>query len=100
MKATSFQEFDDAVLMQHVDLYVNDCTVDLGDTGRLALDQLCERARTIGLLPPEYIERSKTQDGTDAQLLRARVVADYIAGMTDRYAISVHARLFDPHVSA
>ena len=26
----------------------------------------------------------------------ARVVADYIAGMTDRYAILEHRRLFDP----
>jgi dGTPase len=27
---------------------------------------------------------------------RARAVADYIAGMTDRYAILEHQRLFDP----
>jgi dGTPase len=27
---------------------------------------------------------------------RARVVADYIAGMTDRYALDEHRRLFDP----
>jgi dGTPase len=27
---------------------------------------------------------------------RARAVADYIAGMTDRYAILEHGRLFDP----
>src|SRR5580692_3149447 len=27
---------------------------------------------------------------------RARAVADYIAGMTDRYAILEHSRLFDP----
>ncbi|MDG2287057.1 MAG: hypothetical protein P8N43_16250 [Alphaproteobacteria bacterium] len=26
---------------------------------------------------------------------RARVVADYIAGMTDRYAVLEHKRLFD-----
>ena len=26
---------------------------------------------------------------------RARVVADYIAGMTDRYALEEHRRLFD-----
>src|SRR6185437_12230971 len=28
--------------------------------------------------------------------LRARIVADYIAGMTDRYALDEHRRLFDP----
>ena len=27
---------------------------------------------------------------------RARVVADYVAGMTDRFAILEHRRLFDP----
>jgi dGTPase len=27
---------------------------------------------------------------------RARAVADYIAGMTDRYAILEHRRLFEP----
>ena len=27
---------------------------------------------------------------------RARAVADYIAGMTDRYAILEHTRMFDP----
>jgi dGTPase len=27
---------------------------------------------------------------------RARAVADYIAGMTDRFAILEHQRLFDP----
>lgn len=44
------QEFDDEVLMQHVDLYVNEWTLDLGQTGSVALKQLCERARSIGLL--------------------------------------------------
>ena len=44
------QEFDDRVLMQHVDLYVNDWTLDLGDTGAKALDELSARARAIGLV--------------------------------------------------
>lgn len=43
------QEHDDTVLMQHVDLYVNDWTVDLGDVGRRALDELSSRAASIGL---------------------------------------------------
>ena len=29
----------------------------------------------------------------------ARIVADYIAGMTDRFALDEHARLFDPHAT-
>ena len=43
------QEFDDRVLMQHVDLYVNDWTLDLGPTGGRALDELSARAASLGL---------------------------------------------------
>ena len=44
-----------------------------------------------GLLPPEFQARSKTDT--------ARAIADYIAGMTDRYAIAEHRRLFTIDVS-
>jgi dGTPase len=50
----------------------------------------------IQLMPPEHREaaaRGETAQGTAG---RARAVADYIAGMTDRYAILEHRRLFDP----
>lgn len=47
------QEFDDAVLMQHVDLYVNDWTVDLGCVGADALRQLSVRAKSVGLISQE-----------------------------------------------
>lgn len=43
------QEFDDDVLMKHVDLYVNEWTVDLGDTGRTALEELSARAHAVGV---------------------------------------------------
>lgn len=43
------QEFDDRVLMQHVDLYVNDWTLDLGANGTQALDELSARACAIGI---------------------------------------------------
>ena len=42
------QELGDGVLMQHVELYVNQWTVDLGDTGRRALDALSTRAAAVG----------------------------------------------------
>lgn len=45
------QEFDDAVLMQHVDLYVNEWTQDPGPSGRQAFDELSNRAKSIGLIP-------------------------------------------------
>lgn len=47
------QEFADGVLMQHVDLYVNEWTVDLGDVGRSALAKLSQMAIQFGLVPKE-----------------------------------------------
>jgi len=44
-----------------------------------------------GCLPPEW---QKVCDGVK-QPGTARAVADYIAGMTDRFAVQEHARLFD-----
>jgi 1,4-dihydroxy-6-naphthoate synthase len=46
------QEFDDKVLMQHVELYVNAWTVNLGPTGQQSLDELSRRAQRVGLLAP------------------------------------------------
>ena len=43
------QELGDDVLMQHVDLYVNDWTVDLGEGGRQALATLSQRAAAAGI---------------------------------------------------
>ncbi len=42
------QEFDDGVLMQHVDLYVNAWTLDLGPQGRRALVRLGELHAAAG----------------------------------------------------
>lgn len=47
------QEFDDEVLMKHVDLYVNDWTVDLGDVGKKALAKLSSIAKSAGLIDEE-----------------------------------------------
>ncbi|MEY4598489.1 MAG: deoxyguanosinetriphosphate triphosphohydrolase-like protein [Pseudomonadota bacterium] len=44
-----------------------------------------------GLLPPEFQTRAETDT--------PRAIADYIAGMTDRYAIVEHRRLFSIDVS-
>jgi 1,4-dihydroxy-6-naphthoate synthase len=47
------QEFSDEVLFQHVDLYVNEQTLDLGRVGRAALDALSQRASALGLIAPD-----------------------------------------------
>ena len=47
------------------------------------------------ILPTQYHDIPAEIDG-DSQSSLARVVADYIAGMTDRYAINEYRRLFEP----
>ena len=46
----------------------------------------------LALTKPRLVGPPPTLDGLE------RTIADYIAGMTDRYAIQEHRRLFDPSV--
>jgi dGTPase len=48
-----------------------------------------------GCLPPEW-QALCDRPGTEKT---ARTVADYIAGMTDRFALQEHRRLFDPQIT-
>jgi len=48
------------------------------------------------LMPEEYYAAAGMAQEREGAAGRARCVADYVAGMTDRYAILEHARLFDP----
>ena len=48
------------------------------------------------LLPPEYDSKVSQMEKVEGVAGKARVVADYIAGMTDRYAIGEFERLFNP----
>jgi dGTPase len=66
--------------------------VRMGDkAGRILRDLFHSYVAEPLQLPPRYQERIE-QDGLH------RVVCDYIAGMTDRYAMEDHRRLFDPLV--
>ena len=47
------------------------------------------------LFPDNWQHRVIEAEAVDNERERARIVADYIAGMTDRYAIREHERLFD-----
>ncbi len=44
-------EMKDEILWAHVELYVNDCTRDLGESGGRALGRLHQAAKDAGLLP-------------------------------------------------
>jgi dGTPase len=51
------------------------------------------------LLPPDALQKVREAERELGDSGRARAVADYIAGMTDRFAIADYERLFDPKQS-
>jgi len=48
-----------------------------------------------GVMPPEHSARAGVWQHEQGDSGRARAVADYVAGMTDRYALSAYKRLID-----
>jgi dGTPase len=50
----------------------------------------------VRLMPPEHCDLATRAERVQGHAGRARTVADYVAGMTDRYAILEHRRLFEP----
>jgi len=50
----------------------------------------------VDLMPTEHQEAARRMEAADGRPGRARAVADYIAGMTDRFAIREYGKLFDP----
>jgi len=64
--------------------------------GRVLQELFDVLLKDVALLPDEHrlaAQRAEARDGMNG---RARVVADYVAGMTDRYALLEHRRLFCP----
>ena len=76
----------------HINLYRHYRVSRMSSKARRIINDLFEAfLAEPGLLPPEFQAR--------AQQDRPRAIADYIAGMTDRYAIVEHRRLFAIDVS-
>jgi dGTPase len=63
---------------------------------RVVRDLFNAMLEDVELMPTEHQEAARRMEAADGRAGRARAVADYIAGMTDRYAIREHGRLFDP----
>jgi len=63
----------------------------MGDAERLVCALFARYMERRGDMPAEW---AQTADETD-EAARLRHIADFIAGMTDRYALMEHARLFD-----
>jgi len=64
--------------------------------GRVVAELFAAFASDPGLMPDEHRANAERLGEVQGAAGRARAVADYIAGMTDRYAILEHRRLFDP----
>ena len=81
-------------LRQH--LYAHEqVTRMMGEAVKVVRDLFAAFMRDPRLLPTQYQDKLQAQDDPAG---RARIVADYIAGMTDRYALREHARLLQPGV--
>jgi 1,4-dihydroxy-6-naphthoate synthase len=46
------QEMSEDVMYRHIDLYVNEYSVDLGAEGRRAVEVLFAKAAATGIVPP------------------------------------------------
>ncbi len=45
------QEMEEEVMYKHIELYVNQYSIDLGEKGKQAINQLFEKARELNLIP-------------------------------------------------
>lgn len=95
----------DAVRTEHIELkrflnanlYRHHRVLGMTDKARKVLRELFEAMMgDIDLLPREHRDAAAAAEQSGGKAGRARVVADYVAGMTDRYAIGEHRRLFTP----
>ena len=65
---------------------------------RVIRDLFAAYSEDVRLLPDEHRDAALAGAERDGNSGKARAVADYIAGMTDRFAIVEHGRLFDPRL--
>jgi 1,4-dihydroxy-6-naphthoate synthase len=50
------QELSDDVINRHIDLYVNDFSIDVGDEGKRAVTELLSRAEDAGIIPKSDLD--------------------------------------------
>jgi dGTPase len=64
----------------------------MGEAEQILFDLFARYQKTPGDLPPEWLPHG---GDTETETERARRIGNFIAGMTDRFAITEHQRLFD-----
>ncbi len=78
-------------------LYQHERVLEKTGKAQQMLVALFERyAGDLGLMPAEHADRALRWHAEHGEAGRARAVADYLAGMTDRYALGAYRRLVDP----
>ena len=78
----------------NANLYRHPRVLAMTDRARTVLRELFAiLLRDIELLPREHRDAAASAERSAGPAARARVVADYVAGMTDRFAIGEHRRL-------
>jgi dGTPase len=86
-----------AFLRRH--LYRHERVLAMNREARRVLAALFLRfMNDVRAMPAEHAARAAAWDRERGDAGRARAVADYLAGMTDRYAISAYRRLVDPRL--
>ena len=90
--------FSDEVYEQHIalkrflqkHLYSHEKKLEMTKRAQIIIRELFELyLENLELLPDDFAHNAANEDDFG----RARIVADYVAGMTDRYAIAEHERL-------
>ena len=97
--------FSDEVRTEHLELkrYLRDNlyrhyrVLRMTNKARKVIRDLFETMlEDVDLMPTEHQAAARRMEAEGGRAGRARAVADYIAGMTDRFAILEHRRLFNP----
>ena len=100
LQPTALVRFSDEVFEEHTELkrflnenlYRHERVRLMTDKAKITVRELFDRyMRSPAEMAPEFSRLA--QADTCGESTRARVVADYIAGMTDRFAIAEHSRL-------
>jgi dGTPase len=92
-----YQEHLELKTYLHEHVYRHYKVLRMTSKARRVVQQLFEAFfKDVSLMPTEHRDLALQAESAHAASGRARGVSDYIAGMTDRYAILEHRRLFEP----
>jgi len=90
------ESFDALSEFLETQVYENHVVTMMVEKGKLIVRRLFEaHMRNTKLLPE--ITRERLPEGATTDAERAAVICDYIAGMTDRFAMDVYEMMYQPY---